>query len=296
MDFRQYDNATGRFNCIDLLAETSMEMTPYHFGRCNPNYWADPSGLYADDPRYLFDGLGRSKFDEFGMYIPPIDRGAARPEILTFLIENFGAGNESPTFNGNILDLGGLGFIRRVFIGNADIAPIPDFDGSFQTLSQVVIKPMYGYEFVGDNGFPNFATALGFGLNFGELVRQGNVYSQFGTSAQNLENLLANKKYLHRGQVYWRGNYKGVTQSMKNSLNNAKFVKGFGNAMTGIAIGASLYEFGSSNQSGADYAKLTGSIIITATAAIPIVGPFISVGLGIADGLGAFDGIYNSFD
>jgi hypothetical protein len=24
-----------------------MEMTPYHFGRCNPNYWADPSGLRA---------------------------------------------------------------------------------------------------------------------------------------------------------------------------------------------------------------------------------------------------------
>jgi hypothetical protein len=49
MDFRQYDNATGRFNCIDLLAETSMEMTPYHFGRCNPNYWADPSGLDVID-------------------------------------------------------------------------------------------------------------------------------------------------------------------------------------------------------------------------------------------------------
>ena len=45
MDFRQYDNATGRFNCIDLLAETSMETTPYHFGLNNPNYWADPSGL-----------------------------------------------------------------------------------------------------------------------------------------------------------------------------------------------------------------------------------------------------------
>ncbi|RKS01444.1 DUF6443 domain-containing protein [Flavobacterium sp. 102] len=48
MDFREYDNATGRFSSIDLLAENSMEMTPYHFGNNNPNYWADPSGLNVE--------------------------------------------------------------------------------------------------------------------------------------------------------------------------------------------------------------------------------------------------------
>jgi hypothetical protein len=179
-------------------------MTPYHFGRCNPNYWADPSGLYANDPRYLFDGLGRSKFDEFGMYIPPIDRGAARPEILTFLIENFGAGNESPTFNGNILDLGGLGFIRRVFIGNADIAPIPDFDGSFQTLSQVVIKPMYGYEFVENDVFGRTGNAF---------TMTGLLYDEFGNS-------IANSK----GWINAKGNF--VSKDILNIQSNGKYIRG----------------------------------------------------------------------
>jgi RHS repeat-associated protein len=49
MDFRQYDNALGRFGSIDLLAENSMQLTPYHFGNNNPNYWADPTGLNVEN-------------------------------------------------------------------------------------------------------------------------------------------------------------------------------------------------------------------------------------------------------
>jgi RHS repeat-associated protein len=43
MDFRQYDNALGRFVCIDMI--THFSQTPYQFGNGNPMYWADPSGL-----------------------------------------------------------------------------------------------------------------------------------------------------------------------------------------------------------------------------------------------------------
>ncbi len=43
MDYRQYDNALGRFNCIDPV--THFSQTPYQFGNGNPMYWADPSGL-----------------------------------------------------------------------------------------------------------------------------------------------------------------------------------------------------------------------------------------------------------
>ena len=39
-----------------------------------------------------------------------------------------------------------------------------------------------------------------------------------------------------------------------------------------------------------------GAGLITASAFIPVVGPFLSIGLGIADSMGAFDGLYNSFD
>jgi hypothetical protein len=47
MDFRQYDSAIGRFVGIDVLAETSTSVTPYHFGFNNPVFWADPSGLLS---------------------------------------------------------------------------------------------------------------------------------------------------------------------------------------------------------------------------------------------------------
>ena len=49
MDYRQYDNAIGRFNSIDALAEVQYSQTPYHFGYNNPVYWADPTGLLSDD-------------------------------------------------------------------------------------------------------------------------------------------------------------------------------------------------------------------------------------------------------
>lgn len=46
MDFRQYDHALGRFNGIDLLAESAgFNKTPYHFTGNNPIIGSDPSGL-----------------------------------------------------------------------------------------------------------------------------------------------------------------------------------------------------------------------------------------------------------
>ena len=47
MDYRQYDNALGRFNCIDKLAEMDYDNSPYVFGNNNPAFWCDPSGLRA---------------------------------------------------------------------------------------------------------------------------------------------------------------------------------------------------------------------------------------------------------
>lgn len=47
MDYRQYDNALGRFNSIDALAETSYSFSPFTFSYNNPIYWADPTGLLS---------------------------------------------------------------------------------------------------------------------------------------------------------------------------------------------------------------------------------------------------------
>src|SRR5690554_3077420 len=46
MDFRQYDNALGRFLNPDRLAELAPNLTPYRFAFNNPNYWSDPTGLF----------------------------------------------------------------------------------------------------------------------------------------------------------------------------------------------------------------------------------------------------------
>ena len=46
MDFRQYDNALGRFLNPDRLSELAPGITPYRFAFNNPNYWSDPTGLF----------------------------------------------------------------------------------------------------------------------------------------------------------------------------------------------------------------------------------------------------------
>lgn len=70
MDYRQYDNALGRFNSIDALAELMTSTTPYHFGYSNPVYWADPSGLSpsngkttSDIANALFENSGSGRTD-----------------------------------------------------------------------------------------------------------------------------------------------------------------------------------------------------------------------------------------
>jgi hypothetical protein len=47
MDFRQYDNALGRFLCIDALSEKNHYLSPYNFADGNPIFFSDPSGLDA---------------------------------------------------------------------------------------------------------------------------------------------------------------------------------------------------------------------------------------------------------
>jgi len=49
MDYRQYDNALGRFNSMDRLAELAPMWSTYRFAFNNPVYWKDPTGLFEDN-------------------------------------------------------------------------------------------------------------------------------------------------------------------------------------------------------------------------------------------------------
>lgn len=44
MDYRQYDNAIGRFNSIDIMSEKFPSLSPYSFSADNPILLNDPSG------------------------------------------------------------------------------------------------------------------------------------------------------------------------------------------------------------------------------------------------------------
>ncbi|HRZ42295.1 MAG TPA: RHS repeat-associated core domain-containing protein [Bacteroidales bacterium] len=85
-----------------------------------------------------------------------------------------------------------------------------------------------------------------------------------------------------------------------NQLQATKVIKGLkvaGKVCTIASVAVSTVQFiNSDDQSGADYARLAGSMIITGVAFIPLVGPVLSIGLGVADSFGAFDGIYNHFN
>jgi RHS repeat-associated protein len=92
-------------------------------------------------------------------------------------------------------------------------------------------------------------------------------------------------------------NAKVLTRA--NQMNATKMASGLkvvGRGVTVLSVAASGYQFLNSDMSGDDYARLSGSLIITGTAFIPIVGPIISIGLGVADSYGTFDGIYNYYE
>ncbi|AWG26261.1 RHS repeat domain-containing protein [Flavobacterium kingsejongi] len=62
MDYRQYDNAIGRFNSMDVLSVLGMSMTPYQFGNNNPVSFSDPTGLIAGGNPFM-NGLWNNSPD-----------------------------------------------------------------------------------------------------------------------------------------------------------------------------------------------------------------------------------------
>jgi len=67
----------------------------------------------------------------------------------------------------------------------------------------------------------------------------------------------------------------------------AKGVKLLGRGVTGVDLVMSYVQFVNSDGKPSDYARLSGAVVITSSAAIPTAGPYISFGLGTADAAGA---------
>ncbi|MDN3708425.1 DUF6443 domain-containing protein [Myroides ceti] len=81
MDFRQYDQALGRFNVMDALSEMAYDQTPYRYGFNNPVFWKDPSGLFETEKqaaKFLSDnGLNGSITynQDFNGYVVTVQGG-----------------------------------------------------------------------------------------------------------------------------------------------------------------------------------------------------------------------------
>lgn len=119
----------------------------------------------------------------------------------------------------------------------------------------------------------------------GELYRQGYGAVQFGMRLEKAESILLDAKY-----------FKTMSASRTAFNTSVSAFKTAGKGIAFIGIAASGAEFLTSEKSNGDIAKLVGAGVITSSALIPVAGPFISTGLGLLDGAGAFDGIYQAMD
>jgi hypothetical protein len=67
MDYRQYDNALGRFVSMDVLSEFSFNMTPYHFSYNDPISYSDPTGLCPECSANVKDPKNGSSYTVNGI-------------------------------------------------------------------------------------------------------------------------------------------------------------------------------------------------------------------------------------
>jgi hypothetical protein len=99
------------------------------------------------------------------------------------------------------------------------------------------------------------------------------------------------------------GSARGLTDEIINLTGEAKSLGAYtsatkilGKGLAGVSVISGLVTLSRSHGSNRDYAKAIVNTGIAATGFIPVVGPVISIGLGIIDYYGGFDNlIYNRF-
>ena len=267
-EFRQLDPRLGRWFSVDPVIQP----------------WQSPYCSMDDNSIVLSDPLGL-----FGSY----------RDALEYKRKNDLRGRIRKDVDGN-------GFMivdkeKHISYSKRSQIEVESYYGSNKT--DEVIKSIYLYrEKDKKRSDKNFrgTDALSFAFELGELTRQFKVYEVYGKSATIVENALKKNQFVHtNGKIYsqnFYGNKYIKSSSITNSISTAKIANKLGKGLYFAGAGLTAYEFIVSDKTNEDYAKLLGSIVISGTSAIPVVGPFISIGLGMADSFGAFDGIYKSFN
>lgn len=254
--YRSYDPQLGRFHQIDPLADVINDCSPYAFVLNNPLLFNDPHGL--DTTR---GNRPKPEPAPGDIWIP--DEGPIK-----------------------IFDT------DRGWAPQVELAEVAVGGNNSESSNESSDNKSDVYN-VG-------LWAFGIGLNVGEGVRQVHGYTIFNRSLQVVEREIGRGNFVHtsNGKIYsqrFRGNQYVSSSSIKSSLSTAKFVKKIGKGLTILSVATSITSYANSEQTGADKARLVGSLITTGAVAFPVVGPLLSIGLGMADSFGAFDGFYDYF-
>jgi hypothetical protein len=137
MDFRQYDNALGRFHGVDLLAEIDYSGSPYSFSFNNPVFFSDPSGLTPQEGEQEPPKLNGIVLDEVDIVKPPK--------------KNTGSPFMDMSFAPLISSAGGLGFgiignngsgVGAIGIGPYSIAGHVPLSTNLEIVSSAELKNM----------------------------------------------------------------------------------------------------------------------------------------------------------
>jgi RHS repeat-associated protein len=261
MDYRQYDSAIGRFYSPDVFSELSHSITPYRFAYNNPVFFSDPTGLYEVDGNGNITITDKKEIAMFTDYL----KNNQKASVSEMSEHIFDANNGFAYELQEVVLQSGSKKSENDFHDNV-LKQIGESQKKIESFDGTIYSNNQEYD---DEGIPNsvHAGAVGLASTVGDAVMKARFSETF--KAMQTTNLTTS-----------------FTKTLKTT----------GKVFQVAGAAASLYTYYQSDGSGADKARLAGAAIITGTAFIPVVGPFLSVGLGVLDGVGAFDGLYQKFD
>jgi RHS repeat-associated protein len=307
---RLYDPSVACWFNADPLGSLAPNWSSFRFGYNSPLNWSDPSGM-IESGGGLGQGNRRNGIDDGGRLI---DNSAESAAFDAYMRVDISYGQD--IFGHVQYNIGGAGGVSS--LGNVGEITAENVDAYVEAGALVFtsvragrysdgklgngphklefhVKQSYLFESAmkaspyGQNGIYSLSD-LQAGLAAGELVRQGKAYQYLGVSAQRSDAVLSSSKtavkYIHKGEVYFQGNYTGVTNSMTESLKSAKFLKVAGKSVAVIGYVVSVVQVGNGVLDGKlkrGGARAAVAVTIAASAFIPGIGWGIAIGLGLAD-------------
>lgn len=288
MDFRQYDNAIGRFVCIDPI--THFSQSPYHFANNNPIAYNDPTGLdggyalsWASNTAYLNSSLGSS--NNWG-------QSAVGGSSIDY-ISNFESSAFSTTNTSVIAGI--MGYYARESGYTGFSYMYADSENNIHGLG----AGFYQYSKSGNginglgNGLDNFQTAGYFTGDRASGLQAFNLgISFYGFGASIVQSRLLRDQLFYENKGTQTA-LRYIAKEISPSLNNiGKISKGLGIIGVGLSVAGVVNDF----HQGKDLkASQIFDVALSATLAfVAVSNPVGLVALGVyglLDAGGAFDGI-----